>query len=42
MDDYSGENDDEMDTKDTQFNYNYSFDFVPDWMKDAKDKQTFN
>ena len=42
IDDYSGKNNDEIDNKDTYFNYNYSYDFVPDWIKDAKDKQTVN
>ena len=28
--------------KETYFNYNYSYDFVPDWIKDAKVKETLN
>ena len=36
-DDCNWENDDEIDNGTTYFNYNYSYDFAPDWIKDAKE-----
>ena len=41
MDDYNKEKDNETDNEDTYYNY-ISYDIVPNWIKDAKDKQTFN
>ena len=35
-------NNDEIDNEDTYFNYNYSYDFAPNWLKDARDQQTIN
>ena len=47
--DYSGEtndfdrvNNDGIPGRSDYFNYNYSYDFVPDWFKDANDKETLN
>ena len=41
-DDCNRENDDETACESTYFNYNYSYDFVPDWMRENKDKETTN
>ena len=35
-------NNDEIDNEDAYFNYNYSYDFAPNWLKDARDQQTIN
>ena len=40
--DFDRENNDETSGRSDYFNYNYSYDFVPDWIKDAKDKETLN
>ena len=40
--DFDRENNDGIPGRSDYFNYNYSYDFVPDWNKDAKDKETLN
>ena len=40
--DFDKENNDGIPGGSDYFNYNYSYDFVPDWIKDAKDKETLN
>ena len=41
-DDCNGDGEDETESKNSYFNYNHSYDFVPNWIKDAKDKETIN
>ena len=37
MEDTSMENNDVLDNKETYFKHNYSNDYAPDWLKDARD-----
>ena len=41
MDNTNMENNDEIDNEDTYFNYNYSYNFAPDWINDTKDQHTY-